>query len=62
MLHRPRVQDVPIADAQPEEIQELLGGALFKALFKWMVDTGPVYLLPTGGPNLGQRLGSGSRV
>lgn len=42
------LQDVPIADAQPEEIQELLGGALFKALYKWMIDSGPVYLLPTG--------------
>ena len=41
-------QDVPIADAKPEEIQDLLGGALFRALYKWMVDTGPVYLLPTG--------------
>lgn len=37
-----------MADAKPEEIKELLGGALFKALYKWMVDTGPVYLLPTG--------------
>ena len=37
-----------MADAKPEEIQELLGGALFKALYKWMVDSGPVYLLPTG--------------
>ena len=42
------MQDVPIADAKPEEIQDLLGGALFRALYKWMVDTGPVYLLPTG--------------
>jgi len=40
--------DVPVADAKPEDIQDLLGGALFKALFKWMVETGPVYLLPTG--------------
>lgn len=40
--------DTPVADAQPEEIKELLGGALFKALYKWMIDTGPVYLLPTG--------------
>lgn len=39
---------MPIADAQPEEIQELLWGALFKALYKWMIDSGPVYLLPTG--------------
>ena len=43
-----RAQDVPVADAKPEEIKELLGGALFKALYKWMVDSGPVYLLPTG--------------
>ncbi len=42
------VQDVPVADAKPEEIKELLGGALFKALYKWMIDSGPVYLLPTG--------------
>lgn len=43
------LQDVPVADAKPEEIKELLGGALFKALYKWMIDSGPVYLLPTGG-------------
>jgi hypothetical protein len=43
-----RMQDVPVADAKPEDIQELLGGALFKALYKWMMETGPVYLLPTG--------------
>ncbi|CAL5220979.1 g3089 [Coccomyxa viridis] len=40
--------DVPVADAKAEDIQELLGGALFKALYKWMVESGPVYLLPTG--------------
>eukprot|EP00887_Chlorella_sp_A99_P003484 scaffold7.g3484.t1 len=40
--------DVPVADAKPEDIQDLLGGALFKALYKWMLETGPVYLLPTG--------------
>lgn len=37
-----------MADAKPEDIQDLLGGALFKALFKWMQESGPVYLLPTG--------------
>ena len=37
-----------MADAKAEDIQELLGGALFKALYKWMVESGPVYLLPTG--------------
>lgn len=40
--------DVPVADAKPEDIKDLLGGALFKALYKWMMETGPVYLLPTG--------------
>lgn len=39
-----------MADAKPEDIQDLLGGALFKALYKWMEETGPVYLLPTGTP------------
>ena len=38
-----------MADAKPEDIQDLLGGALFKALYKWMIESGPVYLLPTGG-------------
>jgi hypothetical protein len=37
-----------VADAKAEDIQELLGGALFKALYKWMIESGPVYLLPTG--------------
>ncbi|KAG2485381.1 hypothetical protein HYH03_015869 [Edaphochlamys debaryana] len=40
--------NVPVANAQPDDIKELLGGALFKALFKWMQESGPVYLLPTG--------------
>jgi carotenoid epsilon hydroxylase len=40
--------DVPVADAKPDDIKDLLGGALFKALYKWMIETGPVYLLPTG--------------
>ena len=37
-----------MADAKPDDIKDLLGGALFKALYKWMEETGPVYLLPTG--------------
>jgi len=41
-------QNIPVADAKPDDIKDLLGGALFKALFKWMVESGPVYLLPTG--------------
>mmetsp|Transcript_29603 Transcript_29603/g.96419 ORF Transcript_29603/g.96419 Transcript_29603/m.96419 type:complete len:556 (-) Transcript_29603:246-1913(-) len=40
--------DVPRCDAKPEDVQDLLGGALFLALYKWMNETGPVYLLPTG--------------
>ena len=44
---------MPVANAQPDDIQDLLGGALFKALFKWMVESGPIYLLPTGAPPLG---------
>lgn len=43
------LQNTPVADAKPEDIQDLLGGALFKALYKWMLESGPVYLLPTGG-------------
>ena len=49
---RPRLpprQNVPVANAKPEDIQDLLGGALFKAIYKWMLESGPVYLLPTGG-------------
>jgi hypothetical protein len=42
-------QNIPVADAKPEDIQDLLGGALFKALYKWFTESGPVYLLPTGG-------------
>ena len=42
------LQDVPVAKANPADIQDLLGGALFKALYKWMQESGPVYLLPTG--------------
>ncbi len=45
-------QNVPVANAKPEDIQDLLGGALFKAIYKWMLESGPVYLLPTGGAGL----------
>lgn len=40
--------DFPVANANPEDIKDLLGGALFKALYKWMLESGPIYLLPTG--------------
>ena len=39
---------VPVADAKPDDVKDLLGGALFKALYKWMLESGPIYLLPTG--------------
>ena len=48
------LQNVPVANAKPEDIQDLLGGALFKALYKWMLESGPVYLLPTGACRCGR--------
>jgi hypothetical protein len=45
-VHAP--QSTPVVDAKPDDVADLLGGALFKALYKWMIETGPVYLLPTG--------------
>lgn len=47
-VNRHALQDAPVADAKPDDIKDLLGGALFKALFKWMEESGPIYLLPTG--------------
>lgn len=41
-------QDCPVVNATPDDIQGLLGGALFQALFKYFKESGPVYLLPTG--------------
>jgi|TARA_B110000977_G_scaffold62274_2_gene84700 hypothetical protein len=40
--------EIPVADAKMEDITGLLGGGLFVPLFKWMTESGPVYLLPTG--------------
>lgn len=40
--------EIPVADAKMEDITGLLGGGLFQPLFKWMNESGPVYLLPTG--------------
>lgn len=40
--------EIPVADAKLEDITGLLGGGLFQPLFKWMNESGPVYLLPTG--------------
>jgi len=40
--------EIPVADAKLDDITGLLGGGLFQPLFKWMMEAGPVYLLPTG--------------
>jgi carotene epsilon-monooxygenase len=40
--------DVPVVEAAPEDVGDLLGGALFQALYKWMLASGSIYLLPTG--------------
>ena len=40
--------DLPLADAKVDDIKTLLGGGLFIPLYKWMIESGPVYLLPTG--------------
>ncbi|KAL2933380.1 Carotene epsilon-monooxygenase chloroplastic [Bienertia sinuspersici] len=42
---------IPIASAQLEDVSELLGGALFLPLFKWMNSYGPVYRLAAGPRN-----------
>lgn len=40
--------NIPIALPVLGDLQELLGGALFLPLFKWMQQYGNVYILPTG--------------
>ncbi|MCO5549867.1 hypothetical protein L7F22_003341 [Adiantum nelumboides] len=42
---------IPIATAKLDDVQELLGGALFLPLFNWMLATGPVYRLAAGPRN-----------
>lgn len=43
--------NIPIASAQLEDVSELLGGALFLPLFKWMNQYGPIYRLAAGPRN-----------
>uniref|UniRef100_A0A5B6YVF4 Carotene epsilon-monooxygenase n=1 Tax=Davidia involucrata TaxID=16924 RepID=A0A5B6YVF4_DAVIN len=43
--------NIPIANAKLEDVSELLGGALFLPLFKWMNDYGPIYRLAAGPRN-----------
>eukprot|EP00250_Pteridium_aquilinum_P017047 c23428_g1_i1 orf=174-1937(+) len=42
---------IPVATAKLDDVQELLGGALFLPLFNWMLATGPVYRLAAGPRN-----------
>ncbi|GKB57016.1 carotene epsilon-monooxygenase, chloroplastic, partial [Tanacetum coccineum] len=43
--------NIPIAEAKLEDVSDLLGGALFLPLFKWMNDYGPIYRLAAGPRN-----------
>ncbi|XP_057462221.1 carotene epsilon-monooxygenase, chloroplastic-like isoform X2 [Actinidia eriantha] len=40
--------NIPIATAKLDDVSELLGGALFLPLFKWMIQYGPIYRLAAG--------------
>ncbi|KAI5395768.1 hypothetical protein KIW84_062084, partial [Lathyrus oleraceus] len=42
---------IPIASAKLDDVSDLLGGALFLPLFKWMNEYGPVYRLAAGPRN-----------
>ncbi|TXG58397.1 hypothetical protein EZV62_016226 [Acer yangbiense] len=43
--------NIPIANAQLDDVSDLLGGALFLPLFKWMNQYGPIYRLAAGPRN-----------
>ncbi|CAK9157706.1 unnamed protein product [Ilex paraguariensis] len=43
--------NIPIASAKLEDVSDLLGGALFLPLFKWMNECGPIYRLAAGPRN-----------
>ncbi|GLT89867.1 hypothetical protein SLE2022_078290 [Rubroshorea leprosula] len=42
---------IPIASAKLDDVSDLLGGALFLPLFKWMNENGPIYRLAAGPRN-----------
>ncbi|CAI5969236.1 unnamed protein product [Closterium sp. NIES-65] len=42
-LRGPDDSGIPVADAKLDDVKDLLGGALFLPLFKWMLESGPVY-------------------
>ncbi|KZV58072.1 carotene epsilon-monooxygenase, chloroplastic-like [Dorcoceras hygrometricum] len=43
--------NIPSAGAKLDDVSDLLGGALFLPLFKWMNDYGPIYRLAAGPRN-----------
>ncbi|KAL6988287.1 cytochrome P450 [Sarracenia purpurea var. burkii] len=43
--------NIPIATAKLDDVSDLLGGALFLPLFKWMNEYGPIYRLAAGPRN-----------
>ena len=45
------VSGIPVASAKLDDVSDLLGGALFLPLFKWMQDYGPIYRLAAGPRN-----------
>ncbi|KAJ1377329.1 Cytochrome P450, partial [Sesbania bispinosa] len=42
---------IPVASAKLDDVSDLLGGALFLPLFKWMKEYGPIYRLAAGPRN-----------
>eukprot|EP00897_Mesotaenium_endlicherianum_P002739 jgi/Mesen1/2493/ME000159S01617 len=50
-LRGPDTSGIPVADAKLDDVKDLLGGALFLPLFKWMLESGPVYRLAAGPRN-----------
>nr|AYV88886.1 cytochrome P450 oxidase CYP97C42 [Polygala tenuifolia] len=42
---------IPLANAKLDDVSDLLGGALFIPLFKWMKEYGPIYRLAAGPKN-----------
>ncbi|KAL5995158.1 cytochrome P450 [Asimina triloba] len=42
---------IPVAEAKLDDVSDLLGGALFLPLYKWMNEYGPIYRLAAGPRN-----------
>ncbi|GBG69640.1 hypothetical protein CBR_g4469 [Chara braunii] len=50
-LRGPDQSGIPVANAKLDDVRDLLGGALFLPLFKWMLESGSVYRLAAGPRN-----------